>query len=310
MKSSKFFSTVVSASIICSFATALIGKMSAAQAAAPVIPACEIDIPQALIIGNVDAFEFRDSFGVTFGYTPTGVNAGVSASGSVLVSNSAMALTMLAADPLSQVNMYDANVTEDQTNTTINATINFSLFSVKPTAILNTPLAKVTMSGLSQGIAQLSSQLEQLPWTGRVLQKTSNGIVILNAGTLANVKVGDQFTIYNVQHFWSGTPCQSQYENSLRNENPAGVLTIVQVANSTSFGTISNIDQSQTILPGAEVAIKTLIGDQSRELKKKVKLGTISAKTMALPGGTTFDFANAINGQFSSVILSSDLVAD
>ncbi len=38
-----------------------------AASSGPSTPSCEIDVPQGLILGNVDAFEFDDSFGITFG---------------------------------------------------------------------------------------------------------------------------------------------------------------------------------------------------------------------------------------------------
>jgi hypothetical protein len=292
------------------------GNSAASVGAVPVsdsgVPACVIDVPQAVISGNVNAFEFSGSFGLTFGYSPSGPNTSVGGSASVKVSTATMDVSMLAVDPLSRVLMTTTDVGSNQTSTNINATIDFSQFSAGPSFYFQTPLAQVSLKGLTTGVSNLKNQLDNLSgmsWVGRVLQVNNSGAsLVINAGSLAGVQVGDTFSIYDVEHFWQGAPCASSYFGSQHSPmTPVAQIKITSVSLGTSFGTVSFQDASNPVKLGSEVIAKTLAGS-GRYLKKKIVLGKISASHFTLPGGGDFDFEGAMNSQILTVLSTAGFV--
>ncbi len=282
------------------------------------VPACEINIPQYLIEGNVNSFEFTGSGGVTFGYNQSGTHAGVGGSASVQISTASMSLSMQALNPLNFSQIYGATVSADQTSTNLNATIDFSQFSVSPNYYNSTPLSSVSADGLSQGVKNLKSQADGVSWIGRVIQMVNVNTVMLNGGFVTGIVAGDTFNVYNDQFFWqdNSRPCASgnTYLGSQHvPSTPVAVATVTSVdpSSNIAFATV-NLNGSTPILLGAEVIPLNLVapakGQPARYLKKNVLVGKVAAKSFALPGGGNFDFGSAVNGQMTSAISSNGFV--
>lgn len=61
----------------------------------------------------------------------------------------------------------------------------------------NTPIGQATREALAQAVDFICQRMDKLPWRGRVLD-VDGADVIINAGSKANVRVGDQFDAYHL----------------------------------------------------------------------------------------------------------------
>ncbi len=282
------------------------------------VPSCEINIPQYLLEGNVNSFEFNGSGGVTFGYNQNGADSGVGGAASIQVSSASMSLSMEALNPLNDAQIYADTVSADQTSTNLNATIDFSQFSVSPNYYNSTPLASVSLNGLELGVQGIKSQSDAAGWVGRVVQFEGSSSVLINGGYVTGIQQGDTFNIYNDQFFWNDNskPCAAgnTYLGSQHMPStPVAVATVgpIDQSSNIAIATIVLTGQTAPIL-GAEVIPLNLVapakGQPARYLKKNVLVGSVAAQSLALPGGGTFDFGTAVNGQLRSAISSNGYI--
>jgi curli biogenesis system outer membrane secretion channel CsgG len=59
-----------------------------------------------------------------------------------------------------------------------------------------TPLGKATQIAIDNAVAYIASEMENVPFKGRVI-KSSGGVIYINAGGRNNVSVGDTFGVYS-----------------------------------------------------------------------------------------------------------------
>jgi len=270
-------------------------------------PQCVVDLPHFQISGNVNSFEFQSSFGINFGYTPGGNYSGTSGSVSMKVSKAQMDLVMIGKDPLTRALATSSNVNSNQTKTDLGLTIDFSQFQGNPNYYLSTPLAKVSQKGLELALKDFKKQSDQQLWVGRILKNINKEELMVNHGSQAGLMKGDQFEIYNVDHFWEAEPCTSAYVGSKRTTSaPVAIVEVDQLSQSSSV-TKYVFKGKENIRRGAEVIVKKLQpnGNQARYLKKKITLGKISAKPFQLPGNILFDMESVINSQLITTIHGS-----
>jgi hypothetical protein len=267
-------------------------------------PQCVVDLPHFQLYGNVNAFEFQSSFGISFGYNQAGDHTGVGGSVSLKVAKAQMDMVMLGKDPLTRALVTSANVGTDQTKTDINLTIDFSQFQTNPSYYLSTPLAKVSQKALELSLQTFKKQTDKQLWVGRVLKNVKDEYLFINHGGLAGLMVGDQFEVYNVEHVWEGEPCTSNYVASRR--SPATPVAIIEISQVNSTNSVAQyvFRSSEHVRKGAEVIIKKLVvsGKETRTLKKKIALGKITAKPFQLPGGALFDMEAVLNSQLMTVL--------
>jgi hypothetical protein len=282
------------------------------------VPACEINIPQYLLEGNVNSFEFQNSVGVTFGYNQNGADSGAGGSASIQVTTASMSLSMEALNPLNDSQLYADTVSANQTSTNLNATIDFSQFNVSPNYYASTPLATVSLNGLELGVQGIKSQSDTVSWVGRVVQMVNSNTVLLNGGYVTGIQVGDTFNIYDDQFFWQDNtnPCGAgnTYLGSQHfPSTPVAVATVVSADPSSNVAVATIVMTGETaVILGAEAIPLNLVapasGQPARYLKKNVLIGSVAAQSFALPGGGSFDFGTAVNGQLRSAVSSNGYV--
>ncbi|MBW1852093.1 MAG: hypothetical protein JRJ15_11805 [Deltaproteobacteria bacterium] len=59
-----------------------------------------------------------------------------------------------------------------------------------------TPLGKATQIAIDNAVAYIASEMENVPFTGKVI-KSSGGTIYINAGKRNNVRIGDTFNVYS-----------------------------------------------------------------------------------------------------------------
>lgn len=283
------------------------------------VPACEINIPQYYLVGNVDSFEFNGSGGVTFGYNQNGAHTGVGGSASVQLASASMSLTMDALSPMDlHTRLLGTTVSADQTSVNLSGTVDFSQFNVNPNYYNSTPLATVALNGLNDGVKGIKSQTDNVSWIGRVIQFEGSNTVMINGGAVTGIQQGDTFNIYNDQFFWqdNSNPCgagNTYLGSQHMPTTPVAVATVgpVDPGSNIVLATIVLTGQTAPIL-GAEVVPLKLMpagsGKPARYLQKNILLGSVAAQVLDLPGGGTYDFGSAVNRQFREAVSSGGFI--
>jgi hypothetical protein len=172
---------------------------------------CLVNLPQAKLSGNVNAFEMVGKGGITIGFSPTGDHAtnGIG-SASLKIESAQLDLSMKAIRPLTDKVLTATNVSSKQTKTKLNLSINWGEWAANPSVFYQTPLAQVTKSALTKAVKNLGEQLKSEEWSTRVLAYQYDHVVVV-AGIDVGLEAGDQLLIYNEDYYWEGEPCNSRY---------------------------------------------------------------------------------------------------
>lgn len=281
------------------------------------VPACIIDIPQIRLQGNVDAFDFKSSGGFMFGFDKGGSFQGGGASISFTLSKAEFILSLAATDPLNPGEwLAYSMLTTDQSTVDISGEVDFSGAYINGHWTLPEPLEKVTAAGLTGGLKQLDASYNQHTagltnagpqnWMGRVIGFNDSTHVLLNASTLAGIKEGDTFSVYNVQHTWQvpDAPCNSAHVSETRTTD-APIATIIAHPNTetVSIGEVIWNDGVNQINLGAQVIIKQLVtsGGANRVLKKKAIYDGITSQSFSVEDKNgnyvAYPFQDVLNDQ-------------
>lgn len=230
---------------------------------------CLVNLPNERISGSVNSFEMIGGAGVQIGFNAAGPLdvSGLTGLG-FSIQWAQLALSMFATNPLTAGVMSSANVTADQTKTSVNFTLNVGAFSVGPSAYYQTPLAKVTENGLIKAADALYTGLENSSegeWYTRVLMDQDTHLVIIG-GKDVGVKVGDQFNVYNEYAVWDGDPCNSKYYGSAPSD-PVATIQIDTVGDYISFGKVT-VQTDENPVIGAKVRVLKLVSDTTATSSK------------------------------------------
>lgn len=216
-------------------------------ATSPVIPECVKRVPQFEVGGKVESFEIVGGGGLFFGAGPNfdaQTKAGLTPQlgASINVQFAQMATNMQASDGFNHAPFASANTTATQTKVDLNLSIDFGMFRFGPKFFFQSPLAKVSRNALTQNIDMLVQNFDAISRsTGKPLWETTvrtdeDTHVIIYAGRLQGLKVGDEFKIYNMDHYWADPkkPCQSRHDGAIpRTDEP---VAIVRIDNESALG--------------------------------------------------------------------------
>lgn len=220
---------------------------------------CMINLPSAYISGSVNSFEMLGGAGVKIGFDPTGAHSVGPLTGlGVNIQWAQLDLSLMATNPLTNGLLAGANVNAKQTKTSVNFSLLFGALSVGPSAYYRTPLAKVTQNALITGVDGLHKQLQaKEEWFSRVLLNHDTHLAVLG-GTNVNMKVGDQFNVYNEVYYWEGEPCVkgSKYYGGGA-KTPVAVIEIDWVGDEVSRGRVIQQTDENPVL-GAKIKLLKL----------------------------------------------------
>ncbi|MGZ3773198.1 MAG: hypothetical protein ACXVCY_02475 [Pseudobdellovibrionaceae bacterium] len=172
---------------------------------------CMVNLAQAKISGAINSFEMIGGGGINIGFTPAGAlpGAGLNSLG-INVDFAQLDLSMYATRPLTSTILAASNIDSTQTKTKVNFALTFGAFTVGPSAYYQTPLAKVTETGLRKGVDALDVDLKKDEWYTRILANHDTHLIIVG-GADVNLEPGDQLLVYNEEYYWEGEPCNSKY---------------------------------------------------------------------------------------------------
>lgn len=244
--------------------------MAAADANDP--SQCMARVPPMMIGGQVRSFEVVSGGGLWFGFTPQGRgNGSLSGSTSIHVQNAQMEIGLVAFDPLTRSVLGTGVATPKHTKVDIDLAIDFGSFSLGPRYFYQSRLAGVTMKGLRESLRLLGDNLEAKAvnerrpvWETRVIRDYDSHVTV-KAGQRHGLVVGDEFAVYNLDHYWEDDtqPCRSRYLGSVRNTDRP--IAILRVASERDLGpefsrleVVKGTEDGTRRLPGAQVVIHKL----------------------------------------------------
>jgi len=235
--------------------------------------ACVVNSPFMMLAADARSFQVTSGGGLWFGYSGQQLgNGNLSGGANIGIQNAQMEVAMVAYNPMSRAILGRSMATANHTKTDINLTINFGMFSIGPRFFYESPLSKVTMKGLSEAARMLAvdidaeAQKQNRPrWETQVI-RDKDLYVFVRAGSLHGLKVGDEFAVYNVEHFWDGTPCKSKYLGSLPTTNKP--ISILRLENQTDVGEVfarlrrlEDTSNGEIALAGAMVVVHKLVDE-------------------------------------------------
>lgn len=232
-------------------------KLMAKSGQMSTVASCMINMPQAVIEGNILNFEITNKAGVSIDLLKP-VDLGLS----IDVAKAVLTMSFQADDPLIPGQVLAATTSKaNRYETSVGANINFGLFSIGPKAYFKSELSGVVSKAMQAGITDLKTQMDlNSPWYAMVL-KDCDKAVLINAGGAsdAGLKKGDVLEIYNVRYRWSGEVCNSNLLGAIDSTpEPIATAEVEIVGDTMSQAKI--ITQTETkIQPGSRVYVRKLI---------------------------------------------------
>ncbi len=233
---------------------------------------CVARAPMLMIGGQVRSFEIVSGGGVWFGFTPQGVGNGSMGGGTTIaVQNAQMEVGMVAYNPLTRTVFGTGIATPNHTKVDINLSIDFGTFSLGPRYFYQSRLAGVTMKGLKESLRLLGLDLEakaakedRPAWETRAVRDYDTHVTV-RAGKRHGLVVGDEFEVYNLDHYWEddAQPCRSRYLGSVRNTDKP--IAVLKVASERDLGdefarleVVKGTEDGSRRRPGAQIVIHKL----------------------------------------------------
>lgn len=222
------------------------------------VATCMVNMPQAVISGDIVNFELTTAGGLTIGIPSFG---GLEAA--IDVKKAVLTMAMTAYDPLIPGHVKAATTQRaNRFETDLNFSFNVGGFEVGPRAYFKSDLSKVVAQAMENSVNDLKQQFDQAePWFAMVMKNCDKAIII-NGGSASDVglQVGDILEVHNVWYNWEGEACNSKLLSSMQSSpmgKPVAVAQVEIVGDTMSQARV--IEQTgEKIQPGARVYIRKL----------------------------------------------------
>ena len=253
--------------------------------------------------GRVLGFEIIDKKGFNFGFNL--LNQFFEALG---FSISAEKGQMVFAVDLSEIlSRQQSTITELGKGESQKREFHFQLDVVKLKADINyfwqTPLSTLAERTIVDSMAHLNTSLSErkIKWSTKAVYSEGDSIVV-PIGALSNVAIGDSFEIFNVEHLWSGSPCESRHLlEKLTTDSPIVEAVAVQVESHSTLLQIYRRNEMTPIQTGARVFLRSRMNASSRPLLRSAQLIDIESVPLTLADGSHFDVTPYVSDIFKTV---------
>ncbi|MCB0350066.1 MAG: hypothetical protein KDD38_02710 [Bdellovibrionales bacterium] len=173
-----------------------------------------------------------------------------------------------------------------------------------------TPLFKLTQKTMANSLQNLTKELNSVEtdWSTRIVHiYQDQAEFIIPAGSVAGIRVGDRFKIYNVDYTWKDEPCASDLVfRPKRTTSPIAILQVIQLEKNASLLKIVERPSDQNIEAGAIVEVHNLPlakNEKSRAaLSRSVRLKNFTSQELLLPGGKTADLTIYLEEQTAALL--------
>jgi hypothetical protein len=229
-----------------------------------------------------------------------------------------LVLSMLMSQPMIPQRPVAAAVNKAyDLNLAVKVDIDFGQIAVNPEYYWETPLSNLTSKALQKTFQQLAKQAKgkTSAWNAWVYKRPKYDEIVMTSGSLAGVKVGDEFKIYNVEHIWTGTPCESEYVMPRKTtRQPMAVARVEQVKDHYSlmrfippYADTEGIEISE----GAIVEISQLVPSsdgRDRELGRSLRIGEFTSGALLVKEKPALDLVPLMLRQLKPVVLDEKFV--
>lgn len=162
-----------------------------------------------------------------------------------------------------------------------------------------TPIAKLTEKSLKNGFKNALERFSKIDtgWISHVIKIIDPSEIIIPVGTVAGLRMGDEFKIFNVNHTWENEPCTSRLLSTRKTTESDHPIAIAQVSGLlANFATlkISSADPKEPIELGAQVEISNLPFKDKKE-KKRTLLRSATIGDVSALGELVFEDATEID---------------
>lgn len=275
-------------------------------------PTCEVDYADFEIDGKLMYFEIKDKSDLGFGFDLfKGIFKAVGISFKTergeMIMKMSLQETLRPREVVAEVNGKGTSSGSD---------FRFELDLLKLGSIdfgyyYQTPIGKLTEKTLADSLKQLQTRLAQVDtgWTSKVVVVPNRRQVIIPAGSVAGVRIGDSFKIYNVESLWRGEPCFSEllFRRKMNPNKPTALAKVVQVELNAALLDVTGLDDDSMIELGALVEIDQLPlakKEKSRTLARSVRMNRLESGEVHLTNGAKVDLSFYLNEQVTPLLTS------
>jgi hypothetical protein len=272
-------------------------------------PYCEVDLADYELDLKLLSFEIKDKFNVGFGYNlisgflrAFGISVKTERGEMLMSGHLREALRPLESvvDALGQGNSKGVD-------------FNFSLDLVQLGAdfgyYYQTPLHKLTEKTIKSNLSNLRTELNavETPWATRIVHSFERiQQYIIPAGSVAGIRIGDEFAIYNVENVWQGEPCESDLLFRRKvTLTPAAIAVVTQLEKQAALLTISQMRSDLPLEDGAAVEIFNLPlkkNEKQRGLARSVRLSRLESEPISVQNGKTVDLTSYLKEQSAALL--------
>ena len=171
-----------------------------------------------------------------------------------------------------------------------------------------TPVSKLTERTLKDSLKNLSSDLQKIEttWTTKVVSILSDNEVIVPTGSVAGLRLGDTFKVYNMEYLWKGKACASELLIARKaSQEPIAELQIIQLEKNASVLAVVQRYSDVKIEEGARLEVLNLVKANKkdvRQLKRSVRLRDISSGKIKIQNDKEVDLSAYVNEQLQSLL--------
>lgn len=232
------------------------------------VPICIAQSPEVRLSGNVITFELIGGGGVHVGYPGGGGGIPGGMGGSLNLETTRLSVTLQSEDPLSRrpIAIDEGHASEVK----LDASFNYMGF-IGLDFFFKTPLFGVVTSAFQESIDNLvtthMSRMSVQKWTEAWQSKVIFDPVIadgdthiaIRGGWRANIRKGDQFSVFNMHYKWIGSECESTLDYAIAHPlEPIAEITVVEAAQDVAVARVTKTSQDYQVTPGAIVKIISL----------------------------------------------------
>jgi len=276
------------------------------------VPACYLNAAEYILDTKMVSFELTDSGGITAGFSFSGFLKLLGID--LQASSGQMTVGMSLFDPLEQ-NIDLLDVTGKGVSLKFDASVNagFSQIGASFDYSHNTPLSTLTQNALDDTFTALTSQMTALQstWHSTVVSIPTATQFVIPAGSYANIKVGDQFAIYNVDQIWSDPtkPCASQHVMARKTTTaPLAIAQVMSANDLQNNGAVLTLvcseaapcDHTETVQLGADVEIQALT-DQNRVLFRLMQIRSVLGAQIPYDNNQFVDVSPYLKDQINAI---------
>lgn len=260
-------------------------------------PYCEVDFADYELDTRLLAFEITDRGNVGFGFNILNgffraLGLRIKTERGVMLASMSMSQSLRPSESL-------AHVTGEgkSSKTEFNFELDALQLGLDIGYFRQTPLSRLTEKTLMSTLQNLKNEMNgvETAWSTRAVHLYPiEQQLIIPTGSVAGIRLGDRFKIFNVDHAWRGVPCESEHLFERKRTTEAiAIAEVTQLDKNASLLTLVDKRTDDPIEYGARVEIESLpLRNKEkgpRALARSVRFRSFHSEKLVVPGGANVD---------------------